>query len=123
MATTSLFVQGDQEFARGVVDQVLTNNGFTLTYSDPYNCQAERGSLGLTMFAGAFAGKKQHMKVGVNYAVDPQGAQVVTMAQTNTGAAGGVIGASRLKDAFTGLVGEMRNAFASQNRLLGESSR
>jgi hypothetical protein len=123
MSSTSFFVQGDQEFARGVVDQVLTSNGFTLKYTDPYNCQAERGSLGLTMFAGAFAGKKQHMKVGVNYAVDPQGAQVVTIAQTNTGAAGGVIGASRLKDAFAGLVNQMRNGYASQNCLLGESSR
>jgi hypothetical protein len=120
MAGMQYYVRGDYDYVRSVVDQVLTDNGFKLNYSDSYNLQAERGSVGMTLMIGAFSGKNQHMKLSANYAVDQQGTQVLTFRQANTGAAGGIIGHSRISEAFFALANQIGAIYSAQDNLLGQ---
>jgi hypothetical protein len=121
MAGVRFYVQSDYPTARAAVDEVLSEAGFKMNYVDNFNVEAERGSKGKTLLLGAMAGKKgQHMKLGVNYG-EEQGVQVVTFMQTNTGAAGGVIGYARLADIFNDLAAQIRQKYVDKTILVNEA--
>ncbi len=122
MAGIRFLLKTDYEQAKNAIEDVLGDQGFSLDYSDPYNVMAERGSKTATMLAGAFAGKKnQHLLLSINYGAWDQGGQVVSVLTANTGMAAGVIGVSRVQDAFIEITEAMRQSFIQQGFLAGEA--
>ncbi len=122
MPGISFYIKTDYDSAKNMAEATLASHGFTLEYIDPYNCTAERGSKTATMLAGAFAGKKnQHLVLSLNYSAWDQGGQVFNICTANTGMAAGVIGVSRLQDAFTDITNTLRNDFTQNGVYTGEA--
>ncbi|MBS2547725.1 hypothetical protein KGQ19_12690 [Catenulispora sp. NL8] len=113
-------IQGEAENVRSMADQVLRTAGFTTVWNDYTTGHAKRGSLPLTILLGAFAGKRQSVKVGLTIFAGPQpGTTVVRLTSASSGWAAGVIGASRNKKMFVELIQNLATPFGQAGTLLG----
>ena len=69
------------------------------------------------MLVGAFAGKSQHMKIGVAYRSGAAGQTVLILSKATTGMAGGLIGMSRTNKAYSEAVANIHAALARSGQL------
>ena len=104
-------VSGDPAAARDIVYGVLTDQGFTLTKTDEWSADAERGSSGKSIVLGAFAGKKgRHVKLQITCQPNSEGA-VITLTEGTSGLSGGLIGKSQANTIYTGIYDAVSAAF------------
>ncbi|MEA9985852.1 MULTISPECIES: hypothetical protein [Subtercola] len=104
MAAVDYFITGDHEAARGLLAQIMQGQGFEVTASPLGGWNVTRGSVGATVWLGAFAGRdKQRLEYTMQF-FDSDGMLVARLARTSgAGALGGAIGVSRSASVFTEL--------------------
>lgn len=102
---------GDPAVARDIVYGVLTDQGFTLTRTDEWSADAERGSSGKSVIFGAFAGKKgRHVKLQIKCQPGPEGSSI-TLTEGTSGLSGGLIGRNQANDIYAGVYDAIGAAF------------
>jgi hypothetical protein len=114
-------VRGEPDRVRALGDQVVRDAGFTIVWDDSGTGLAKRGSVPLTLLLGVLAGKnRQAMKVHLAILTGPEpGTTVVRLTRASSGWAAGVIGASRNKKMFVGLIEDLATPFGQAGTLLG----
>ena len=111
-------VGGDPAAARDIVYGILTDQGFTLTRTDEWSADAERGSSGQSIILGALAGKKgRKVKLQIRCQSNSEGS-VITLVQGTSGVSGGLIGMSQAKKIYTGIYDAIGAAFGSAGILI-----
>jgi len=115
-------VGGDPSMARDTVYAALANQGFTLTQTDAWSADAERGSSGASVALGAFAGKKgRHVKLRVTCSSGPEGV-IITLLQGTSGASGGLIGVSQANSIYSEIYNAVGAAFQNAGVLISGSN-
>jgi hypothetical protein len=116
MTAVDYFITGDHDAARNVLAGVLRAQGFEVATSPVGGWNVTRGSVGATVWLGAFAGKNnQRLEYSMQF-FDYEGQLVARLNRpSGAGAMGGVIGVSRSADVFT----ELDQAVGSELTRLG----
>jgi hypothetical protein len=110
----AISVAGEPTLARDTAAGALTARGFKLTWSDPWNGIATKGSRGKQLMLGAFA---PYFEVGVSvYSAD--NATIVQLTRPAASIAGGAAGRVRVKNQFSSLAAELSEVFRSNGVLL-----
>ena len=82
--------------ARDAAFHAFGQQGFTVSPTSEFAAVVEKGSKSATIWAGAFAGKKnQHIRYEVSVFASPEGGSIVRMVSTTSGAAAGIVGMAR----------------------------
>ncbi|MCI4371409.1 MAG: hypothetical protein L3J78_02045 [Thermoplasmata archaeon] len=120
MATkyTDIQVKGSVENVRNLVQQAFAANGFQANWTGPARGKAEKGSKGANLMLGALA---QYYGVDFEIAANPNGA-VLRLIKSNTGWAGGYLGARKVEKQFQSLGDLLAAWFQQQGVLLGRSN-
>ena len=107
----SFSVSRDPAPARDIVYGVLEEQGFTVRHKDEWSADAERGSLGMTVILGAFAGKKgRHIKLHISCQPGVE-ETVIALTRGTIGIAGGLISVIQADRIYTGIYNAIRTAF------------
>jgi len=105
----------DPVAAKPVVTQSLEGQGFEVAWSDEWSAQAEIGSSKGVALAGGF---KPHIRLQVSVTASSEGAWL-QVAQTTTGAAGGLLGLSKTKKAWKATMESITSALHASSLLSG----
>jgi len=93
-------VGGDPATARDTVYKALTDQGFTVTQVDNWSANAERGSSGMSIALGAFAGKSgRHTKLQIKCQSNSEGL-TITFIEGTSGVSGGLIGVKQANSIY-----------------------
>jgi hypothetical protein len=88
--------------ARDVTFGLFAADGCEVRPTTDYSAEVERGSVALTLFFGAFMGKKQYLRYTVDVFTAPGGqGSVVRLTRKGSGAMAGAIGMARARRTFT----------------------
>lgn len=114
-STHDFFLSGDHEQSKQKVAEALTSLGFTLTSTPTGGFTAKRGSLGVTLLIGAWAGKNFHVTFIIEFFVDDKGQLVARLNRDVALGAlkGGAIGAAKTNNAFIDTVNSVGTALNS----------
>ncbi len=112
-------VTGSVENVQKLVQTAFMANEFGVTWASAVKGKAEKGSKRMNLAFGAFA---QYYGVDFEIYPGPQGA-VLRLYQANSGWAGGVIGAHRVKKQFDDLYSLLAAWFQQQGVLTGAAQR
>ncbi len=107
-------VMGSIQNVQNLVQAAFTSNKFNVSWESPTKGKAEKGSRGANIAFGALA-----QYYAVNFEIDPLGQEgaALRLYQANSGWAGGVIGAHRVKKQFDELYSTLTTWFKSQGVL------
>ncbi|MEF2975853.1 hypothetical protein [Subtercola sp. YIM 133946] len=116
MTAVDYFITGDHDAARAALAAALRSQGFELATAPTGGWSVTRGSVGATVWLGAFAGRSnQRLEYSMQF-FEWEGQLVARLNRTSgAGAMGGVIGVSRSADVFT----ELDQAVGSELTRLG----
>lgn len=108
-------VRGSVENVQQLVQSAFVANQFSVSWASAVKGKAEKGSKGLNLALGALA-----QYYGIDFEIYPgQGTAVLRLYQANTGWAGGMIGAHRVKKQFEELHNLLVTWFQQQGVLAG----
>lgn len=104
--------------ARDAIAGILGAHGFQVSFLDPWNAVAERGSRGMNTVFGALA---QYYCVGLSVFGGPGGETVVRLLRAPTGywTGGGLVGKARVSGAFARITNEVIEEFTRRGVLVG----
>lgn len=108
-------VVGSVQNVQNLVQTAFTSNKFNVKWENATKGKAEKGSRGANLALGALA---QYYAVEFEIYPGGQGA-TLRLYQANSGWAGGVIGAHRVKKQFDELYGTLTTWFKGQGVLAG----
>ena len=115
---TDIQVKGAVENVQNLVQHAFGANGFKVQWDGPTKGKAEKGSKGANLMLGALS---QYYGVDFEIAPSPNGA-VLRLVKSNTGWAGGYLGARKVEKQFQQLGDTLAAWFQHQGVLLGRSS-
>jgi len=115
---TDIQVKGSVENVQNLVQHAFGANGFQVQWDGPTKGKAEKGSKGANLMLGALS---QYYGVDFEIAPNPNGA-VLRLVKSNTGWAGGYLGARKVEKQFRQLGDTLAAWFQQQGVLLGRSS-
>jgi hypothetical protein len=113
MASQTQFTfSGDQAAARALVERVAGDLGYRLSTEPSGLVKLERGSLGLTLVIGYWAGKNFHLTYTVGFGTDAEGRLTARIDRNVAGGAlkGGALGANKAATEYQALVDAVGNA-------------
>jgi len=110
-----LRVSGTPEQARGVLEQVLTGQGFRFDWQNEGRAVVEKGSRGKAMFLGALA---IHYKYVAELAPQPDGSVDVALTLATSGVSGGAVGYAKVRSMLDELKGHLAQAYQQSGSLL-----
>jgi hypothetical protein len=113
MASQTQFTfSGDQAAARALVERVATDLGYRLSTEPSGLLKLERGSLGLTLVIGYWAGKNFHLTYTIGFGSDAEGRLTARVDRNVAGGAlkGGALGANKAATEYQALVDAIGNA-------------
>lgn len=114
MATYTYKVTGDPKAALAEALTTLQQMEYAVTQDSEWSATAQIGSSGKVALLGAFS---PHIRLSVQVATQPGGA-VLTLAQTTSGAAGGLIGVSKVRKAVKNAGEGVRKALQANGQLV-----
>ncbi|MQA02717.1 MAG: hypothetical protein GEV07_08370 [Streptosporangiales bacterium] len=114
MATYTYKVTGDPKVALTEALSTLQQMEYSVTQDSEWSATAEVGSSAKVALLGAVS---PHIRLSVQVAAQADGA-IVTLAQTTTGAAGGLIGMSRVRKAVKNAGEGVRKALQATGQLV-----
>ncbi len=112
---TDLLVTAPPETVQSAVQQAFVSNGFRVSWQNPQQGHAEKGSRGANIALGALA---QYYEVDFTLAPSTVGT-TLRLLQSSSGAFGGLLGMARVKKQFQELSATLASWF-QQNGLLAE---
>lgn len=112
---TDILVKSSIENVQDLVQHAFAANGFKVEWAMPTKGKAEKGSKGANLMLGALA---QYYGVDFEIATNPNGA-VLRLIKSNTGWAGGYLGARKVEKQFQQLGDTIAAWFQQQGVLLG----
>jgi len=116
-------LSGDPTMARNTVYGALESQGFKLSIIDEWNADAERGSQGLSIAFGAFAGKKgRHVKLKVACSATPEGYLAIDLIEGTVGVSGGVIGMHQANSIYSEVFNLVGSAFYNAGVLISSNA-
>lgn len=107
-------VAGDAARARETVAAALEARGFKVTWTDPWNGTATKGSKTKQAILGALA---TYFEVWINVFAANESA-VIHLSRPSTGISGGLAGRARAKKQFASLAAELSGVFQANGVLL-----
>jgi hypothetical protein len=113
MASQTQFTfSGDPAAARALVERVAGEQGYRLAVEQSGLVKLERGSLGLTLVIGYWAGKNFHLTYSIGFGTDAQGRLTARVDRNVAGGAlkGGALGANKAATEYQALVDAIGNA-------------
>lgn len=110
-----LYVKGSVENVQQIVHNAFQANGFAVNWAGPTKGKAEKGSKGANLMLGALA---QYYGVEFEIAPNPNGA-ALRLLKSNSGWAGGYLGARKVEKQFLALGDQLAAWFQSQGVFLG----
>lgn len=108
MNYTDIFVDCGQQDIQNLVQQVFSQNGFTLQWSNPNKGRATKGSKKMNIAFGALS---QYYSIDFMILHNPDQSLVVRLQKSNSGWWGGMIGASKVEKQFKSVVDMLSNYF------------
>ncbi|TLZ77774.1 MAG: hypothetical protein E6K08_02670 [Methanobacteriota archaeon] len=115
---TDIQVKGSVENVQNLVQHAFGANGFQVKWDGPTKGKAEKGSKGANLMLGALS---QYYGVDFEIAPNPNGA-ILRLVKSNTGWAGGYLGARKVEKQFQQLGDTLAAWFQQQGVLLGRAS-
>ena len=115
---TDIAVRGSIDNVRNLVQTAFVAQGFAVNWAGPAKGKAEKGSKGMNIALGALA---QYYGVDFEIGSTPDGA-VLRLIKSNTGWAGGYLGARKVEKKFEELGDLMAAWFQQQGVLMGRRS-
>ncbi|MFT4284115.1 MAG: hypothetical protein QM598_04710 [Protaetiibacter sp.] len=117
-----LILAGTDQQSVPFVIGVAESLGYTATQPTQGRIKLERGSLPLTLFAGALAGKRFHISFTFDVGVDEHGNSWLRFDQDGAMGAvkGGALGYAKSKDEYAAFLNAVRAEAAQRGVLLGE---
>lgn len=114
-AYTDILVKAPLESVQSYVQQAFVANGFRVSWEGPQKGKAEKGSRGANIALGALA-----QYYAIDFGILPSsGGTALRLLQANSGYAGGLLGASRVKKQFKNLSASLATWFQQNGILLG----
>lgn len=115
MATYTYRLSGDPKDALSTALNALGAQKYVITRDSEWSATAEIGSQGKVILLGGFA---PHIRLSVSVATQGDGV-ALRLVPTTTGAAGGLLGMSKLKKAVKAASDGVRDALQSTGQLTG----
>lgn len=115
MATYTYRLSGDPKDALSTALNALGAQKYVITRDSEWSATAEIGSQGKVIMLGGFA---PHIRLSVSVATQGDGV-ALRLVPTTTGAAGGLLGMSKLKKAVKAASDGVRDALQSTGQLAG----
>jgi hypothetical protein len=119
MTFTDIFITGSPENARQAAQQAFEYNKFKVQWLTDFVGKATKGSKGMNIAVGAFA---QYYEIDFQIMAANDGSVALRLIQSNSGWAGGIIGASKVKKQYEEIVNGLSSYFQSQGLYKGRTS-
>lgn len=120
MSHTDIFVNGSMENVRQAVLQAFEHNQFRVQWSSETAGKAVKGSKGKNIALGAFA---QYYEMDFQIMAVADGSLALRLVQSNTGMAGGILGAVKVKRQYEDIVNGLSGYFQSQGIYKGRNQK
>ena len=119
MSYTDIIVTGSPENARQAAQQAFEYNKFKVQWQSEFTGKATKGSKGMNIAVGAFA---QYYEIDFQIMSMNDGNIALRLIQSNTGWAGGVIGARKVKKQYEDIVNGLSSYFQGQGIYKGRTT-
>ncbi len=116
---SDVVVRSSVENVQNLVNHAFGANGFKVGWADATKGKAEKGSKGMNLAFGVFA-----QYYGIDFEILPaQDNVILRLYQANSGYAGGLLGASKVRKQFDNVTQTLAHWFQQQGVLVGAEKR
>ncbi|HTY47517.1 MAG TPA: hypothetical protein VMB46_07620 [Methanomassiliicoccales archaeon] len=118
MDSTDIFVNGSAENVRQAVLKAFEYNQFKVQWQTETSGVASKGSKGKNLALGALA---QYYEIGFQIITTPDASLALRLTKTNSGWAGGALGAHKVKKQYEDLTNGLSSYFQAQGIFKGKT--
>ena len=119
MNYTDIFVLGSLDNVKQAVQQAFEYNKFKVQWQSDFAGKATKGTKGMNIAFGAFA---QYYEIDFQNMSARDGSIALRLIQSNTGWAGGIMGASKVKKQYGDMVNGLSGYFQGQGIYKGSAT-